>query len=118
VLFAAATGLLVLSDPAVFTGTISASGGSLQAGDVVDVSGFDTGASIHYSGTGSGGTVTISEAGHTTVNLSVGANSTHWFITGLDGSGTGILIHDPADPSASSVACGHRDSKRWHGPAA
>jgi hypothetical protein len=66
------------------------------------VSGFDTGASIAYSGTTSGGTVTISEGG-TKVILNVGANSTHWSITGLDSSGTGILIHDPADPSASSV---------------
>ncbi|MGN6749317.1 MAG: beta strand repeat-containing protein, partial [Xanthobacteraceae bacterium] len=102
VLFAAATGLLVLGDPTQFTGTISASGGSLQAGDVIDVSGFDTGASIAYSGTTAGGTVTISEAGHTPVTLSVGANSTHWFITGLDSSGTGILIHDPpTDTSAT-----------------
>ena len=104
VLFAAATGLLVLSDPTQFTGIISASGGSLQVGDVVDVSGFDTGATIMYSGTTSSGTVTISEAGHTTVILSVGANSTHWTITGLDSSGTGILIHDPIDTSATNVA--------------
>src|SRR5690348_8530475 len=46
VLFAAATGLLVLSDPTQFSGSISANGGSLQPGDVIDVSGFDTGASI------------------------------------------------------------------------
>ena len=104
VLFAAATGLLVLSDPTQFTGTISANGGSLQLGDVIDVSGFDAGASIFYSGTSSGGTVTITEAGHTSVTLTVGANSTHWTITGLDSGGTGILIHDPVDASASNVA--------------
>jgi len=102
VLFAAATGLLILSDPTQFTGTISESGGSLQVGDVIDVSGFDTGATISYSGTTSGGTVTISEAGHTTVTLNVGANSTHWTITGLDSSGTGILIHDPVDTSTTT----------------
>ena len=103
VLFATATGLLILSDPTHFTGTISENAGSLQPGDVIDVSGFDTGASISYSGTISGGTVTITEAGHTTVNLTVGANSTNWFITGLDSSGTGILIHDPTDPSAVAL---------------
>ena len=91
--------MLVLKDPTHFAGVISKSGGSLDAGDVVDVAGFDASATVDYSGTGTSGTVTISEAGHTTVHLHVGANSTHWSAPVSDGHG-GILIHDPPDDSA------------------
>ena len=44
--------------------------------DLMDVAGFDASATVSYSGTTSGGTVTISESGHTTAHLNVGANST------------------------------------------
>ena len=50
----------------------------MTSADVVDVAGFDTSAKSVYSGNQSGGTVTISESGHTGVHLTVGANSTHW----------------------------------------
>ena len=69
---------------------------------MIDVKGFDAGASVIYSGTAAGGTVTISEAGHAPVTLTVGANSTHWSAPVLDSSGTGILIHDPP-PDASTT---------------
>ena len=99
------SGTLVLKDPAHFTGTISDSGGSLTAGDVVDLAGFDTSASVTYSGNTSGGTVTVSEAGHTTAVLHVGANSTHWNTPVSDGHG-GILIHDPPDDASAPTADG------------
>jgi hypothetical protein len=96
-------GELILKDPTHFTGIISDSGGSLTSTDVVDVAGFDTGASVSYSGFKSGGIVTISETGHTAVNLIVGANSTHWSAPVTDGHG-GILIHDPpADTSGQDL---------------
>jgi hypothetical protein len=102
VVFATATGLLILEEPTQFAGIISASGGSLASGNVIDVRGFDASASITYSGTTSGGTVIITESGHTTVTLSVGENSTHWGVTGADNSGTGILIHDPPSPAPTT----------------
>jgi len=101
----ATSGTLVLKDPAHFTGTISNSGGSLTSGDVVDLAGFDTSASVTYSGTTSGGTVTVSEAGHTTAKLQVGANSTHWSAPVTDNHG-GILIHDPPDDASAPTADG------------
>jgi hypothetical protein len=66
----------------------------MTATDVVDVAGFDANAHVSYFGSQSGGTVTIRESGHTTVHLTVGANSTHWSGPTSDGNG-GILIHDP-----------------------
>jgi phosphoribosylformylglycinamidine (FGAM) synthase PurS component len=96
----AGSGELILKDPTHFTGTISDSGGSMTAADVIDVAGFDTSAHVGYSS----GIVTISETGHTTVNLHVGANSTHWSSPVTDGNG-GILIHDPPD-SGSDQAVG------------
>jgi VCBS repeat-containing protein len=98
----AGSGELILKDPAHFTGTISDSGGSLTAADVVDLAGFDTGALVHYSGTKSGGTVTVSEAGHATAVLHVGANSTNWGKPVTDGHG-GILIHDPPDDAGGQA---------------
>ena len=98
----AGSGELILKDPAHFSGTISDSGGSMTSADVVDVAGFDTNAMVSYSGTTSGGTVTISEAGHTSVHLKVGANSTNWSIPITDGDG-GILIHDPPAPANMAV---------------
>jgi hypothetical protein len=95
-----ASGTLVLKDPAHFTGTISDSGGSLTAADVIDLAGFDASASVKYSGTTSGGTVTVSEAGHTKAVLNVGANSTHWSAPVTDNHG-GILIHDPPDDASA-----------------
>jgi hypothetical protein len=68
----------------------------MTANDVVDVTGFDASAQVSYSGNHSGGTVTIKESGHTTVHLTVGANSTHWSGPTSDGHG-GILIQDPPD---------------------
>jgi hypothetical protein len=94
------SGKLILLDPAHFSGTISDSGGSMTASDVLDVAGFDTSASVTYNGTTSSGTVTIQETGHVAVVLKVGANSTNWSAPVDDGHG-GILIHDPpADGSA------------------
>ena len=75
----------------------------MTSADVVDVAGFDTSATVSYSGTTSGGTVTISEAGHTSVHLKVGANSTDWSAPIADGDG-GILIHDPSPPTSEAVA--------------
>jgi hypothetical protein len=97
-----ASGELILKDPAHFSGTISDSGGSMTSADVVDVAGFDTSATVSYAGTASSGTVTVSEAGHTSVHLKVGANSTHWSIPVTDGDG-GILIHDPPAPASMAV---------------
>jgi len=53
------SGTLVLEDPAHFSGTVSDSTGSMTSGDVLDLIGFDTGATVTYSGNGSGGTVTV-----------------------------------------------------------
>ena len=98
------SGTLVLKDPAHFTGTISDSGGSLTTADVIDLAGFDTSASVTYSGDSSGGTVTVKEAGHQVV-LKVGANSTHWGAPVTDNHG-GILIHDPPDDAGAPTADG------------
>jgi hypothetical protein len=99
----AGSGELILKDPTHFTGTISDSGGSMTAADIVDVAGFDASATVSYSGTTSSGIVTISEAGHTSVQLNVGANSGNWSAPVTDGNG-GILIHDP--PASTSDALG------------
>jgi hypothetical protein len=104
----AGSGTLILKDPTHFTGTISDSSGSgsMTAADVIDVAGFDTSAHVVYSGTTSSGIVTISEAGHTTVHLNVGANSTHWSSPVSDSSGGGILIHDPPDDGSGQAVGG------------
>jgi hypothetical protein len=68
---------------------------------MLDLAGFDSGASVQYSGNKSGGTVTVSEANHTTAILKVGANSGNWTAPVSDGHG-GILIHDP--PATDSPA--------------
>ena len=47
----AGSGIADLEDPTHFGGTISDSGGSMTAADVIDVAGFDTSASVSYSGT-------------------------------------------------------------------
>ena len=99
----AGSGELILKDPAHFSGIISDSGGSMTAADVVDLSGFDTNASVSYSGNKSGGTVTVSEANHATAHLQVGANSTNWSNPVSDGHG-GILIHDPPDDAGGQPA--------------
>ncbi len=99
----AGPGELILQDPTHFSGIISDSGGSMTPTDLIDVAGFDTGALVSYSGTTSGGIVTISEAGHTTVKLQVGANSTSWSAPVADGNG-GILIHDPPVDSGQALA--------------
>jgi hypothetical protein len=99
----AGSGELILKDPAHFSGTIFDSGGSMTSADVVDVAGFDTSATVSYSGTTSHGIVTISEADHTSVHLKVGANSTHWSAPVTDGDG-GILIHDPPASTSTIVA--------------
>ena len=96
----AGTGELILKDPTHFTGTISDSGGSLGSGDVLDLAGFDATATVSYSGTAAGGTVTVSEANHVSAILHVGANSTHWSTPVSDGHG-GILIHDPPDDGST-----------------
>ena len=77
----------------------------MTSADVVDVAGFDASAAVSYSGSKSGGTVTISEADHTSVHLKVGANSTDWSAPIADGDG-GILIHDTAPASSTIVASG------------
>jgi hypothetical protein len=98
------SGELILKDPSDFSGIISDSGGSLTAADKIDLAGFDTGASVHYFGTTSGGIVSVSETDHSPVFLFVGANSTHWSAPVSDGQG-GIVIHDPPDDAAAgSVA--------------
>ena len=99
----AGSGELILKDPTHFSGTISDSGGSMTSTDVIDVAGFDTSASVSYSGTTSSGIVTISEAGHTTVQLHVGANSGNWNAPVTDGNG-GILIVDPPASTSQAVA--------------
>jgi len=93
------SGTLILKDPTHFTGTISDSGSSLTSGDVLDLAGFDTTASVTYAS----GVVTVSESGHTTAHLHVGANSGNWSAPVTDGDG-GILIHDP--PASASDAVG------------
>ena len=97
----AGSGEVILKDPAHFSGIISDSGGSLTSADVVDLAGFGTSASVNYAGNTSGGTVTVSEAGHATVVLHVGANSTHWSTPVSDGH-NGILIHDPPDDAGAT----------------
>jgi hypothetical protein len=77
----------------------------MTASDIVDVAGFDASATVSYSGSTSGGTVNISEAGHTAVNLAVGANSGNWGTPVTDGHG-GILIHDPSDSSGDQAVGG------------
>ena len=101
----AGSGELILKDPTHFTGTISDSGGSLGSGDVLDLAGFDATASVTYSGTTAGGTVTVSEANHVSAILHVGANSTHWTQPVSDGHG-GILIHDPPDDGSPPMGNG------------
>jgi hypothetical protein len=99
----AGSGELILKDPTHFSGTISDSGVSMTPTDLIDVAGFDTGASVSYLGTTSGGIVTIIESGHTTVHLTVGANSTSWGAPVSDGDG-GILIHDPPVDSGQTLS--------------
>ena len=99
----AGSGALILKDPTHFTGTISDSSGSMTAADVVDLAGFDTGAHVSYFGNSSSGIVAVSEAGHATVHLNVGANSTHWSAPVSDGNG-GILIHDPPVSTSPAVS--------------
>ena len=101
------SGELILEDPAHYSGTVSDVSGSMTAKDVLDLAGFDTGASVQYIGDTSGGTLKISEAHHTTVSIKVGANSTNWSTPVSDGDG-GILIHDP--PVTDSLPTANADA--------
>jgi len=98
----AGSGELILKDPTHFSGIISDSTGSLTINDKVDLAGFDTTAKVSYFGTTSFGVVTVKESNHATVNLLVGANSTHWSAPVSDGNG-GILIHDPPASTSDAV---------------
>lgn len=90
--FAAATGTLAFAHPSAFTGEITGISGS---GDVLDLTGFDTGATVSYSGNSSSGVITVSE-GANVVDLTITGTNIGTFVkAGLDSSGTGLLIHDP-----------------------
>src|SRR5262249_17941416 len=107
---AGSTGVSLIDSGATLQLANAEHSGSLPPSDVIDVTGFDIGASISYSGTIASETGTISEIGHTTVTLKVDANAGigHWIITGPDPSGTGILSHDPsADATSISVSDDH-----------
>jgi hypothetical protein len=99
VTFGSPVGTLVLEHPSASTQI----GGISGSGDILDLTGFDTGAAVNYSGSASAGTLTVSEAGHTTVQLTVSGTNMGSFVTaGLDSNGTGLLVHDP--PADSGVA--------------
>ena len=100
------SGILVLEDPAHFNGTVSDATGSMTASDVLDLIGFDTDAHVSYNGDTSSGIVTVTEAGHTTANIKVAANSTHWTTTPVSDGHGGILIHDPPADDSSPASGG------------
>jgi hypothetical protein len=100
------SGTLVLEDPGHFSGTVSDSTGSMTSGDILDLIGFDTSATVSYTGSSSGGTVMVTESSHATANIKVGPNSTHWTTTPVSDGHGGILIHDPPADDSSPASDG------------
>src|SRR5262249_41315496 len=118
VTFAGSTGTLVLSDPAEFTGTISAASGSLSSNDRIDLTNISYSTASIYSITYSSSTNTttlvvtdgksadtIKLAGNYTINTS-------WNFAS-DGHGGTLVFDPPATPShqdaiaASGLAIEH-----------
>ncbi len=111
VTFAAATGVLKLDDPQAFNGQIFnlTGNGNPAASDAIDLTNIQFGAhtTISYSGTASGGTLTVSDGPNETASITLAGdyeNST--FTVSNDGNGGTLVIDTPAAAPAAAPSAG------------
>ncbi len=106
VTFTGTAGTLELAKSLSYVGTIagfSKSGGTfLDLGDIE----FIDGGEATYSGTKTGGTLTVTDGTHTAHIALAGDYTTSTFVAASDGHG-GTIVHDPAAPPAA-IASPHR----------
>ncbi|MBA3811821.1 MAG: hypothetical protein H0X27_09330, partial [Caulobacteraceae bacterium] len=105
VTFTGKTGILELAKSQTYTGTVtgfSKSGGtSLDLGDIA----FSKATTATYSGTKSGGVLTVTDGAHTARIHLMGDYRSSTFVVASDGHG-GTLVHDPAAPAPVSASAG------------
>ncbi len=98
--FGGPTGVLILDHSSTFGGKIFnfTGNGSLSGSDKIDLRdiGFGPGTTVAYTGTSTGGMLTVSDAQHHTANVELAGNYTgSTFSLSSDGSG-GTIVIDPA----------------------
>ena len=98
-------GSLVLDDSQNFGGSIAGLTNSSQVVDLVDVS-FSAGMTVAFSGTSTGGTLTVQNSSQTAQLTLLGNYLAATFTSASDGHG-GTLITDPPVSSGSGVAPPH-----------
>jgi hypothetical protein len=99
--FGGATGTLKIDHTANFTGTV---GGQLAIGDQIDLADVTAGAgaTLHYSGNNSPGTLTVSDGTHTASLALLGNYSLANFTASSDGHGGTIVVDPPITAAGAS----------------
>jgi endoglucanase len=100
VTFNGATGSLILDHSSLFSGTVFnfTGDGNLSSSDQIDLKdiAFGAGTTVSYTGTSSGGTLTVSDAENHTAHIALAGDYTSsTFSLSNDGSG-GTVVIDPA----------------------
>ena len=102
VTFTGTSGTLELATSQTYAGTIagfSKSGGTFL--DLGDINFIDAGEAT-YSGTKTGGTLTVTDGKHTAHIALIGDYTASAFVAASDGHG-GTIVHDPAAPGAGAL---------------
>ena len=99
------TGSLILDKSSAFDGQITGltGNGSVSGSDQIDLKdiGFGAGTTVAYTGTSTGGVLTVSDAQHHTANIELDGNYTgSTFSLSSDGSG-GTIVIDPRGEAGS-----------------
>jgi len=101
--FNGSTGTLILDHSSAFAGQISGLSGSDQI-DLKDIA-FGTGTTVAYTGTPTGGVLTVSDAQGHTANIALAGDYTDsTFALSSDGSGGTTVIDPPKQALAGSTA--------------
>jgi VCBS repeat-containing protein len=119
--FSGATGTLILDHSAGFGGQISnlTGNGSLSGSDQIDLKdiAFGAGTTVSYTGTSTGGTLTVSDAQNHTANIAlVGDYTSSTFTLSSDG-GNGTTVIDPPvkqDLASGALSFSDADSTDTH----
>jgi hypothetical protein len=114
VTFSGATGSLILDHSTAFSAQISGftGDGILSSSDQIDLRdiGFGAGTTVSYTGTSSGGTLTVSDAEDHTAKIALAGNYTSsTFSLSSDGSGGTVVI----DPPVTQDLANGQDSAGW-----
>jgi VCBS repeat-containing protein len=112
--FGGPRGILILDHSSTFGGQIFnfTGNGSLSGSDQIDLKdiGFGPGTTVAYTGTSSGGMLTVSDAQHHTANIELAGNYTgSTFSLSSDGSGGTIVIDPPVKQDLASGTLSFND---------